>query len=34
MAFITVGKENSENIDLYYKDWAAVNPWSSVMVGH
>ena len=26
MAFITVGKENSENIDLYYKDWCSGQP--------
>jgi non-heme chloroperoxidase len=26
MAFITVGKENSENIDLYYKDWGSGQP--------
>ncbi len=26
MAFITVGKENSANIDLYYKDWGTGQP--------
>jgi non-heme chloroperoxidase len=26
MAFITVGKENSANIDLYYKDWGKGQP--------
>ena len=26
MAFITVGKENSEDINLYYKDWG---DWST-----
>ena len=26
MAYITVGKENSANIDLYYKDWGSGQP--------
>ena len=26
MAFVTVGKENSANIDLYYKDWGTGQP--------
>jgi len=26
MAFITVGKENSEDINLYYKDWGSGQP--------
>jgi hypothetical protein len=26
MAFLTVGKENSANIDLYYKDWGKGQP--------
>jgi non-heme chloroperoxidase len=26
MAYITVGKENSGNIDIYYKDWGAGQP--------
>src|SRR4029453_13504758 len=26
MPYITVGKENGENIDIYYKDWGAGQP--------
>jgi pimeloyl-ACP methyl ester carboxylesterase len=26
MSFVTVGKENSANIDLYYKDWGTGQP--------
>ena len=26
MPYITIGKENSGNIDLYYKDWGSVQP--------
>ena len=26
MPYITVGKENSEDINLYYKDWGSRQP--------
>ena len=26
MPFVTVGKENGENIDIYYKDWGSGQP--------
>ena len=26
MPYITVGKENSSNIDIYYKDWGSGQP--------
>ena len=26
MPYITVGKENSGNIDIYYKDWGSGQP--------
>jgi non-heme chloroperoxidase len=26
MPFITVGKENSQDIELYYKDWGSGQP--------
>jgi len=26
MPFVTVGKENSANMDLYYKDWGTAQP--------
>ena len=33
MAYITVGKENGANIDIYYKDWAKVSPSCSATQG-
>ena len=33
MPYVTVGQENSNNIDIYYKDWGSGSRWSSVMVG-
>jgi non-heme chloroperoxidase len=29
MPYVTVGKENSGNIDLYYEDHGSGKPWSS-----
>mgnify|MGYP001059367813 CR=1 FL=1 len=26
MPYVTVGKENGENIDIYYKDWGSGQP--------
>jgi hypothetical protein len=33
MNYVTVGKENSEDIKLYYKDWGQGNPLSSATDG-
>lgn len=33
MPYVTVGKENGENIDIYYKDWGKDNPLCSVTAG-
>ena len=27
MPYVTVGKENSGNIEIYYKDWGSGQPW-------
>ena len=34
MSYVTVGKENGANIDIYFKDWGTGSPSSSAMDGH
>ena len=33
MPYVTVGKENGANVDIYYKDWAAGSRLCSVTAG-
>src|SRR5256885_1861862 len=33
MPYITVGQENSGNIDIYYKDWGAGHVERAVLIG-
>ena len=33
MPYVTVGKENGANIDIYYKDWGKGRPSCSVTAG-